>query len=95
MDASQKRALRLKSNLYHLADSILYKKNHDGIWLRCLEKDDANHVLKEMHNGPASGQYGRETIAHKILRAGYYWPTVFRDSHAYARKCKVCQPTTG
>eukprot|EP00253_Pinus_taeda_P030282 PITA_30282 len=65
------------------------------VWLRCLEKDDADHVLKEMHDGPAGGRYGRETTAHKILRAGYYWPIVFRDSHAYAQKCKVCQTIAG
>jgi len=75
--------------------SYTEKKNHDGIWLRCLEKDDANHVLKEMHDGPAGGHYGRETTAHKTLRAGYYWPTVLRDSHTYTSKCKVCQSTTG
>jgi len=63
--------------------------------MRCLEKDDANHVLKEIHDGPAGGHYGGETTTHKILRAGYYWPTVFRDSHAYIRKCKVCQTTAG
>jgi len=71
MDASQRRALRLKSNLYYLADCILYRNNHDGIWLRCLEKDNANHVLKEMHDGPAGGHYGEESTTHKILRAGY------------------------
>eukprot|EP00253_Pinus_taeda_P007341 PITA_07341 len=41
-----------------------------------------------MHDGPTGGHYGGDTTAHKILRAGYYWPTVFRDSYAYARKCK-------
>jgi len=91
MDASQRRALRLKSNQYHLANDTLYTKNYDGVWLRCLEMDDANHVLKEMHYGRTGGHYGRETTAHKIFRAGYYWPTVFRDSHSYAQKCKVCQ----
>jgi hypothetical protein len=34
-------------------------------------------------------------MAHKILRAGYYWPTLFRDAHAYARKCESCQVSTG
>lgn len=85
----------MKSNQYHLANDTLYKKNYDGIWLRCLEKGDADHVLKEMHDGPTGGHYGGETTAHKILRAGYYWPIVFRDSHAYARKCKVCQTAVG
>jgi len=84
MDASWGRALNLKSNQYHLANDTLYKKNYDGIWLRCLEKDDVDHVLKEMHDNPAGGHYGRETTTYKILRARYYWPTVFRGSHAYA-----------
>lgn len=93
--ASQWRVLRLKFNLYHLANSIIYRRNHDVIWLRCLEKDDANHVAREMHDDPASGHYGKETTAHKILRDEYYWPTVFKDSHAYACKFKACQTTAG
>eukprot|EP00253_Pinus_taeda_P002868 PITA_02868 len=48
-----------------------------------------------MHDGPAGFHYGGETTAHKILRARYDWPTVFRDLHAYARKCKVCQTAAG
>ena len=95
IDASQRRALRLKSIMYYLVDRILYRKKHDGIWLRCLEKDDANHVLKEMHDGLACGHYGIETTAQKILRARYYWPTMFKDSHAYACKCKACQTSVG
>ena len=31
MDASQRRALRLKSDQYHLANDTLYRKNYDGI----------------------------------------------------------------
>ena len=93
MDASQRRALRLRSIEYRLANNVLYRKNHDGIWLRCLEKDDADHVLKEMHDSLVGGHYGGETTAHRILRAGYYWPTMFRDSHTYSSKCKVCQTT--
>eukprot|EP00253_Pinus_taeda_P023917 PITA_23917 len=56
---------------------------------------DVDRVLKEMHDSPVGGHYGGETTAHKILRAGYYWPTLFKESHAYARKCKVCQTTAG
>lgn len=81
--------------MYYLGDSILYRKNHDGIWLRCLEKDDANHVLKEIHDSLAGGHYDEETTPQNILRAIFYWKTVFKDSHAYARKWKACQIATG
>eukprot|EP00253_Pinus_taeda_P005163 PITA_05163 len=71
------------------ADTIYYLKNG------CLEKTEAEKVLQELHDGPAGGHYAGDTTAHKILRAGYYWPTLFKDSHSYVRKCQICQNTAG
>ena len=28
---------------------------------------------------------------HKILRAGYYWPSIFLDVHSFVRGCEQCQ----
>jgi hypothetical protein len=60
-----------------------------------LEKDDAEKVLSELHDGLAGGHFGGDTTTHKVLRAGYYWPTLFIDSHAYARRCQECQNSAG
>ena len=48
------------------------KKNYDGIFLRCLEREDASKIVKELYDGPARGHYFEDTIAHKTLRVGYY-----------------------
>ena len=32
---------------------------------------------------------------HKVLRVGYYWPTLFKDAHAYARRCQIFQVNVG
>ena len=37
----------------------------------------------------------RETTADKVLRARYYWPTLFRDAHAHAQKFQICQVNAG
>jgi hypothetical protein len=74
---------------------VFFHINYDGVLLRCLEHDDAEKVLRELHDGPTGGNFVGETTAHKILRVGYYWPTLFRDAHAYARKCKSCQVSIG
>jgi hypothetical protein len=60
-------------------------------FLRCLEKRDTERVLSTLHDGPTSGHFGGDTTTHKILRDGYYWPTLFKYSHAYARKCQEFQ----
>ena len=89
LDARKKRALRLKSSQYQLIDGVLFQQNYDQVLLRCLEKDNAEHILTELHDGSACGHFSRETTAHKVLREGYYWPTLFKDSHAHARKCEI------
>ena len=48
-------------------------------------------ILKELHFGPAGGHFCGETTVHKILRDGYYWPTLFLYSYAFVRKCQECQ----
>jgi hypothetical protein len=63
--------------------------------MRCLEKDEAEKVLLELHVGEAGGHFGGDTTAHKVLRAGYYWPMLFRDAHALCRKCVICQKASG
>jgi hypothetical protein len=30
-----------------------------------------------------------------VLRDGYYWPTLFKDAHAYSRSCEACQKVAG
>ena len=86
LNYTAKRALRIKANQYQLIDNVLFRKNYDAILLRCLEKPDAEKVMQELHDGPAGGHFGGNTTSHKILYAGYYWPTLFKDAHEYARK---------
>ena len=93
--SKQRRELRSNSSPYQIMDGVLFKKNYDGVFLRCLEREDASKIVIELHDEPAGGNYSGDTIAHKILRAGYYWQTLFKYSHAYARKCDVCQRSGG
>jgi hypothetical protein len=72
LDPAKRRALRLKSAFFHLVNGILFRQNFDGILMRCLEKDEAERVFLELHAGEAGGQFGGDTTAHKVLRAGYY-----------------------
>ena len=94
-NSKQQRALCLKSASYQIIDGVLFRKNYDGVFLRCLEQEDAKKVIIELHDGPAGGHFSEDTTAHKILRAGYYWPTLFKDAHAHVRKCDACQRGVG
>jgi hypothetical protein len=95
LNPRERRALGLKYAQYRLINSVLFWVNYDGVLLICLEREDADKVLKELHDGPASGHFAGETIAHKILRVGYYCPTFFKDAHTYAKNCKTYQISVG
>ena len=84
LDARKKGAFRLKYAQYQLIDNVFFRQNYDQILLRCLEKVNAEHILTELHDGLAGGHFSGETTTHKVLRAGYYWPTLFKDAHAHA-----------
>lgn len=63
--------------------------------LRCLEKSDAEKVLNDLHDGPADGHFLGDTTVHTVVRAGYYWPTLFQESYTHVRKCCICQTCAG
>ena len=77
-NSKQRRVLRLKSVSYQIIDGILFKKNYDGVLLRCLEKEDAKKVITELHDGPVGGHFSEDMTAHKILRAGTIGPCCSR-----------------
>jgi hypothetical protein len=95
LDPKNKITLMLKSASFHLINDTLFRKNFDGVFLHCLEKEESEKVLAGLHAGDVDGHFGGDTIAHKVLRAGYYWSTLFRDSHTLSRKCVICQKVVG
>jgi hypothetical protein len=74
---------------------VLFHVNYDEVLLRCLKREYADKILKELLDGLVGGHFQGNTTAHKILRADYYWPTLFRDAHTYVRNYKNCQMSTG
>jgi hypothetical protein len=95
LNPRERRYLRLKSAQYHLINSVLFQVNYDGVLLRCLKCEEADKFLKEIHEGLVDGHFAGDTASHKTLRDGYYWPTLFKDPHTYARNCKTCQMSVG
>jgi hypothetical protein len=81
------RALRLKAMKYCLIEEGLGWRNPDGVILRCVDKEEVDKLVTKLHAGHCGGHFAARTTTHKILRAGYYWPTIFSDTHQYVRAC--------
>ena len=69
----------------------LYKRGFSTPILKCIGKEDANYVLREVHEGICGNHIGVRTLATKTLRLEYYWPTMLKDATELVKKCKTCQ----
>ena len=85
------RKLRIRSAKYVLIDEVLYKGGFSQPYLRCLALDEANYVLREIHEGAYGNHSGVRALVHKVVRAGYYWPTIQTDAKVYVKVCNQCQ----
>ena len=92
---TQGRALKLKSASFCIKDNLLFWKDPLGVLLRCVTKEEAVKVMTEFHDSICGGHHYWKTTAHKILRAGYYWPCVFSDVFAFVKACNKCQRFQG
>ena len=48
-----------------------------------------------MHEEVCRGHYMAKTMKHKILKSGFWWPTIFKDTHEFVKRCDACQGFSG
>jgi hypothetical protein len=85
------RFLKLKAAKFCIVNGMLYWKDPGGILLSCLTEDEAKKTIQEFHKGDCGGHHYWKTTVHKILRAGFYWPSIFPDVYKEVSKCHECQ----
>ncbi|XP_030928927.1 uncharacterized protein LOC115955035 [Quercus lobata] len=90
-EKDEARKVRVRSARYVLMNGVLYKRGFSQPYLRCLAPDDANYVLREVHEGACGNHSGARSLVHKVVRAGYYWPNMQADAKAYVKVCDQCQ----
>ena len=90
-DPKEASKLRARSARFALLRGTLYKRGFSAPLLYYIGKEDANYVLREVHEGICGNHIGAQALAGKSLRQGYYWPTMLKDAIELVRKCKIYQ----
>ena len=88
-DAARK--LKVQASRFVLIRDVLYKRGFSRPYLRCLSHDEADYVMREVHEGICRNHSGARSLVHKLIRARYYWPTMLKDAQAYVKACDKCQ----
>ena len=90
-DKEAARKSKVQAAHFILIKDILYKRGFSRPYLRCLVLEEANYVMREVHEGVRKNHSGSRLLVHKLIRVGYYWPTMQKDAHAYVKTCDKCQ----
>ena len=88
-DAARK--LKVRASRFVLIKDVLYKKGFSRPYLRCLSHNEADYVMREVHEGICGNHSGARSLVHKLIRAGYYWPIMLKHAQAYVKACDKCQ----
>jgi hypothetical protein len=92
---TQRRALKLRAINFCINDNLLFWTNPIGLLLRCVNQEEVAKVMCELHNSECRGHHYWKTTTHKILRSGYYWPSLFSDVYEFVKTCDKCQRFEG
>ena len=90
-DLKEASKLRVRSARFTIHRGTLYKGGFSTPILKCVGKEDANYVLREVHEGICGNHIGARFLAAKTLRQGYYWPIILIDATELVKNCKICQ----
>ena len=82
----KKRAVR-----FTILNDKLYKMGFSQPYLRCVELEEAKYVLEEVHRGICGDHIGVKSLVQKIIRVGYFAPTMQKDAMDFVKGCDRCQ----
>nr|GEW69547.1 reverse transcriptase domain-containing protein [Tanacetum cinerariifolium] len=91
MSSQQKNKFFKDVKHYFWDDPFMFKICADQVIRRCVHGQKAVEILKACHNGPTGGHHGPNYTAKKVFDSGFYWPTIYRNSHDLVKSCDACQ----
>ncbi|XP_076939787.1 uncharacterized protein LOC143608714 [Bidens hawaiensis] len=85
------RKIRHKALKYQVQDGILYPRSFLGPLLRCVDVEDANYFIRDVHEGICSLHAGPRMVVAKLMNAGYYWQGMHMDAVQEIREYDSCR----
>ena len=85
------RKLKVQATRFILIKDVLYKRGFSRPFLRCSSPEEANYIMREVHEGIYKNHSRSRSLVHKLIRAGYYWLTIQKDAQAYVKAYDKCQ----
>ena len=61
---------------FTILNDTLYKRGFSMPYLKCVDEKEAKYILEEIHKGIFGDHAGPRSLVSKVVRTGYFWPTM-------------------
>ena len=90
MDRIRATFLKHKSYRFFILAGKLYQKEPEEVLLNYVDEQKEKRLIEEFHARECGEHHYQKTIVNKILRAIFYWPTIFSETHREIVSCQKC-----
>ncbi|KAK0581993.1 hypothetical protein LWI29_020215 [Acer saccharum] len=90
-DVVEAKRIRYRSTRCTILRGELYRRGFSKVLQRCISGEKTGEILKSVYSGVCGNHTGGKSLAHKILRQGFYWPTLFAEAQRFTESCETCQ----
>lgn len=78
-DVDEARKIKKRAARFTILNDALYKRGFSMPYLKCIEEDEAKYILEEVYEGICDDHTSPRSLIGKIIRIGYFWPTMQKD----------------
>jgi hypothetical protein len=81
----------MKARRFTIVNGALYRRGFTLPLLKYISPEEGNYIIWQIHEGICRSHSGARILAHKVVKAGFYWPSMSKDSMAIVWNCDKCQ----
>ncbi|XP_030959083.1 uncharacterized protein LOC115981034 [Quercus lobata] len=85
-DVREARKVRKRTARFTILNDALYKRGFSIPYLKCLDEGEAEYILEEIYAGICGDHTGPRSLVSKIIRTGYFWPTMQKDAREFVKR---------
>ena len=90
-DTDEAKKIKKRAARFTILNDTLYKRGFSMPYLKCVNQDEAKYILEEIHGGVCGDHAGPQSLVSKVIRTGYFWPTMQTDAVELVKRCDKCQ----
>jgi len=84
-EPTESKTVKSYAGKYTLINGKVLCHGYTHAILTCVSWDQCTYIMEELHEGICGSHVGGRALLLKVIRAGYYWPTMKEDCVKYAQ----------